>query len=256
MTIYDLFPLTNPEWYSREFSLLHRRLLLHNATHADGIIVTSEPVRIAVAALARPGIPIVVAPAAPSLNFGDPPENIAATTSPYFLAVGSIEPRKNLRRLLDAYGALDANVRAGVPLLIVGDRTAIFASAGIEDAPPPAGVRFLGRVTDAELAALYRDATVFVSPSLDEGFGIPLVEAAQITNGVMVVSDIPVYRWVMGTTPAIYVDPLDVESIASGLQAALSATADVEALRALARRFNWDESAQTIAALARELSAN
>jgi glycosyltransferase involved in cell wall biosynthesis len=255
VSIYDLFPLTNPEWYSRQYSALHRRLLLHNVKHAEGIIVTSEPVRDAVAALARPGTPIAVAPAAPTVGLAEPVESGAGTTSTYFLAVGSIEPRKNLRRLLAAYGTLDAKIRAEAPLLIVGDRSAIFASAGVDDAPLPDGVQFMGRVTDSELAALYRDATAFVSTSLDEGFGIPLVEAAQTTKGVMVLSDIPVYRWVMGTTPAIYVDPVDVESIASGLETALTATADVEALRALARRFSWDASAQTIADLARGLSA-
>ncbi len=256
MTIHDLFPLTNPEWYSSQYSALHRRLLLHNLKNADGIIVVSEPVRAAVAALARPGIPIVVAPNAPSIRLREPLESAARKPSPpYFLAVGSIEPRKNLRRLLAAYGTLDAEAREETPLVIVGDRSAVFAGAGVDHATVPDGVRLTGRVSDSELAALYRDATAFVSASLDEGFGLPLVEAAQTTNGVMVLSDIPVYRWVMGTTPAIYVDPVDVESIASGLLSAVSATANVEALRTLACRFSWEASAQTVAHLAAGLSS-
>jgi glycosyltransferase involved in cell wall biosynthesis len=250
VTIHDLFPLTHPEWYSRKYRPVHRRLLLHHLKHADGIVVVSKPVRDAVVALVSPGTPVVVAPNAPSAALVAPDLNRAPAAS-YFLAVGSLEPRKNLGRLISAYGLLNAKVRADTSLLIAGGSAGIYGRTDVGGAEIPDGVKFLGRVTDSELAALYHGATAFVSVSLDEGFGLPLVEAAQITNGVMVVSDIPTYRWVMGSTPALYVDPTAIESIANGLTAALTATADIDALRALAHRFNWDSSAQAVADLAR-----
>lgn len=257
VTVFDMFPLTHPEWYSRQFRLVHGNLLRHHFRHADGLIVISEPVREAVTALVDPGTPVVVAACAPSKHVLTPEPNYAPDT-PYFLTVGSLEPRKNLPRLISAYGLLDPRVRAATPLLVAGGGgvAGIFAQTGIADSVIPEGVRFLGRVTDNELSALYRNATAFVSASLDEGFGLPLIEAAQITNGVLVLSDIPIYRWVMGAAPAQYFDPMEIESIAGGLSAALRLTADTESLRALAAKFSWDESARVVAELARQISAN
>ncbi len=253
VTIFDLFPITHPEWYSRQFSFIHSQLLRHHFKHAAGIIVISEPVRDAVSTLARTGMPITVAPCAPSTVLATPDAGVALESS-YFLTVGSLEPRKNLRRLIAAYGLLHPRVRVETPLLIAGAQgvAGIFAHSAIADREIPKGVRFLGRVTDAELAALYRDATAFVSASLEEGFGLPVIEAAQTTNGVMVLSDIPTYRWVMGSTPAIYVDPLAIDSIADGLTAALTSAADIYSLRALAERFSWVSSSRAVADLAEE----
>ena len=94
----------------------------------------------------------------------------------FFLAVGSLDPRKNFRALVDAYAGLPDDVRHDAPLVVVGASAASFASTDSGHRAVD-GVRFLGRVPDVVLASLYRRASVFVSPSLDEGFGIPVVEA-------------------------------------------------------------------------------
>lgn len=251
VTIHDLFPITNPEWFNPRYAALHQRLLRHHLQHAAGIVVVSEPVRRQVVELAKPGIPVVVAPNArtPSLSMGnDGVERIMFPAS-YFLAVGSVEPRKNLRRLVEAYGHLPASVRRESPLLIVGGGAASFRGVGELRDIACDEVQFLGRVSDQELAGLYSGARVFVSLSLAEGFGLPVVEAASSMTGSMVLSDIPVYRWLIGAAQPVYVDPMSVDDITEGLRRAVDETPDPR-LRDIGRQFSWSESAATVAALA------
>lgn len=254
VTIHDLFPITNPEWFSPNYVRLHRALLKHHLANAAGISVVSEPVRQQVAPLVRAGTPVIVAPNAPS-ELGDPSASTLALPTSFFLAVGNLEPRKNLERLLPAYAALPAGVRAEFPLLIAGGSAAAFrAVEGLAD-HSGAGVQFLGRVSDADLARLYRDATAFVSPSLDEGFGIPVVEAASVARGAMVLSDIPAYRWITEGAEPVFVDPTSIESIRQGLLDATRAVANVGANREIARRFSWNDSARGLADLVKHVGS-
>jgi glycosyltransferase involved in cell wall biosynthesis len=134
-------------------------------------------------------------------RFGLPPR--------YVLAVGTIEPRKNLRVLLEAMGRLGERA-PGVVLALVGRQ-------GWGELVPGAAERTrpLGRVSDEELAALYCGATGFVSPSLYEGFGLPLVEAMACGTPCLA-SDIPVYREVCGAA-CLYADPHDPEAFAAAI---------------------------------------
>jgi glycosyltransferase involved in cell wall biosynthesis len=91
----------------------------------------------------------------------------------FFLFVGSLEPGKNLALLREIYVAAHAAGSSLPPLLIVGARWAGVAHEG----PPPAGWRFLGHISDAQLAPLYRRARALVFPSKYEGFGLPVLEA-------------------------------------------------------------------------------
>ncbi len=122
----------------------------------------------------------------------------------YFLAIGSLAPHKNLKLLIQAAAARPA----GQPELVIagGMNPQIFADAGL---PVPPGVRFLGRVSDAGLKALYENALGLVFPSLTEGFGLPPVEAMRC--------GCPVIATTGGAVPEIcgdvvsYVDPLDMQ---------------------------------------------
>lgn len=252
VTIHDLFPITNPEWFSRPYALLHRRLLRHHLRHAAAIAVVSEPVRQQVAALAADGIDVFLAPNAPTAALQQGDGRLLAehhVPDQFYLAVGNLEPRKNLRRLVAAYSMLDPGVRGQVPLLIVGGEAAAFRSVP-ELADPVPGVRLLGRVSDSLLAALYSRASAFVSVSLDEGFGIPVIEAAGVINGPLVLSDIRSYRWIAETADPVFVDPLSTESIADGLRRALNAPFDERRTRAIVDRFSWDETAAAFASAA------
>ncbi|RDI74309.1 Glycosyltransferase [Gaiella occulta] len=126
-----------------------------------------------------------------------------AAEGDYVLAVGTLEPRKNLPR------AIEAARLAGVELRVVGAR----GWGGVE--AEGAGVRWLGRVADEELAALYRGARCLVYPSLYEGFGIPVAEA--MACGAPVVTSRDSAMAEVAGSAAVLVDPLDPRSIAAGI---------------------------------------
>lgn len=254
VTVHDLFPLTNPEWFAPAYARLHQRLLRHHLEHAAGFVTVSEPVADQVRAELRREVPVVVAPNAATTDLGAGAGTSGLVTPPgYLLAVGNLEPRKNLPRLVRAYGHLDAVVRRSFPLLVVGQAAAAFRSEPGLATALPSGVQLLGRVSDADLAALYRSATAYVSVSLAEGFGIPVVEAASAGTGRLVLSELPVYRWIAGTGGAIFVDPLSEESIAEGLLTATRADPDPVSTRTIADRFSWEASARTVAELSLEV---
>jgi glycosyltransferase involved in cell wall biosynthesis len=256
VTIHDLFPLTHPEWFAPAYARVHRRLLAHHLAHAAGFVTVSEPVADEVRAELRRDVPVVVAPNAASTGLVAGKDTSTLVRPPgYLLAVGNLEPRKNLPRLVRAYGLLDADIRRSFPLLVVGQEAAAFRSDPGLAAPLPSGVELLGRVSDADLAALYGCATAYVSVSLAEGFGIPVVEAASAGTGHLVLSELPVYRWIAGTDGAIFVDPLSAESIAEGLLTATRTSPDPVSNRAIADRFSWESSARTVAELSLEVDA-
>lgn len=172
---------------------------------------------------------------------------------PYVLAVGTLEPRKNLERLLEAWEGLGA--RGGHELVLVGPKgweaEQILASA------KSGGVRTLGFVSDDDLTALYAGASVFAYPSLYEGFGLPVLEAMQ--------SGVPVLTSNVSSLPevaegaALLVDPLDVHAIRDGLATLLADPARraelAEAGLRRARDFSWERTAEglrdALAAIAR-----
>jgi glycosyltransferase involved in cell wall biosynthesis len=250
VTVHDLFPLTHPEWFAPSYAALHRRLLRHHLATAAGFVVVSEPVADEVRGELRRDVPVVVAPNAATTDLARPAHPASGTQPAYFLAVGNIEPRKNLARLVRAYGLLDPELRRTFALLVVGQEAAAFRSDPDLPSTVPAGVEFLGRVSDARLATLYAGATAYVSVSLAEGFGIPIVEAASAGTERLVLSDLPVYRWIVGSDDAIFVDPLSAESIADGLLAATRSLPGPASIRAIGSRFSWDVSAGSVAELA------
>ncbi len=131
---------------------------------------------------------------------------------PYLLFVGTREPRKNLARLIQAWQPLATEVE----LLIAGD-------TGWDEVEkqtvPQAGLRFLGRVSDPELAVLYGEAEALVYPSLYEGFGLPILEA--FYHGTPVVtSNVSALPEVAGNAAEL-VDPESVSSIRSGIEKVL-----------------------------------
>ncbi len=250
ITVHDLFVLSNPEWYSRRYVATHAPLLRAHLRSAAAVVTVSDPV--ADQLRAHYDGEIVVAPNAPSSVFADAaprgeelPEALSRRglqPDGYLLTVGSADPRKNLRALADAFAGLSEAERSAMPLVVVGGEAAIYRE-GRTDWPEQ--VVTTGYVHDDELRDLYAHARAVVFPTLAEGFGLPLVEAAAAGTRGLVVSDIPVFRWICGDG-ARYVDPGSIASIAAGLRAALAG--EVPPIR-VERRFDWDVSADAIASL-------
>jgi alpha-1,3-rhamnosyl/mannosyltransferase len=154
------------------------------------------------------------------------------------LAVGSLEPRKNLERLLDAWTALPDRLRSTHQLVVVAadgwrQRTILRRLDGLADT---GSVLRVGRLNDAELAALYRRARALVFPSLAEGFGLPVAEA-MACGAPVVTSNSSSLPEVAGGA-AILVDPEDADEIA----AAVAGVLEDEALRRGLRERGYERS--------------
>jgi glycosyltransferase involved in cell wall biosynthesis len=173
---------------------------------------------------------------------GPLPEGLAPG---FLLAVGTIEPRKNYPRLLEAYRRLKSR-GVEVPLVVAGRVGWAYGSA-LDDLRREPGVRLLGHVDDPTLRALYRSAGALALPSLYEGFGLPLLEAMG--------EGLPAVAGAAGALPglagdaALLIDPTDVIAIADALQLVLE---DGEVRRRLsaagrerAGRYSWRAAAQT-----------
>ncbi len=168
----------------------------------------------------------------------------------YILAVGSIQPRKNLIRLIAAYADLRrTRPHAKLPrLVLVGKRAWLFEETlrAIEDQGIASDVIFTGYVPESDLPALYSGALCFVYPSYFEGFGLPPLEAMSC-GAAVVAGDRTSLPEVVGDA-GLLVDPFDTEAIAG----AIARLIDDEDLRALlsarglarARRFDWRETAR------------
>lgn len=166
---------------------------------------------------------------------------------PFVLSVGTLEPRKNLVRLIGAFAALPGPLRTNHDLVLAGPKGWAFEEI-IASARATPGVRVLGPVEDDELAALYQLCRVFCYPALYEGFGLPLLEAmsagaASITSNISSLPEV-------GGEGALYVDPLDVEGLRDTLQLLLESDSEREALgrraRERAAQFTWERTGAEI----------
>jgi glycosyltransferase involved in cell wall biosynthesis len=249
LTVHDLASLDHPEWFERKFALWYGFLLPRLIRKVQGIITVSHfsKERIVQLTGAEPER-IHVIPNGVEQRFrpADKEAVKQVTTrldlkNPYILYVGSVEPRKNLTILLEAWrmGGFD-----GATLAIVGATGHLFARLQFDSVPK--GVRLLGRVEDDMLPILYSGAAGFVYPSVYEGFGLPPLEALACGCPVAV-SDIPAHRELCEGT-AIFFDPFNTEELASKLEWMLCLDGAPRAsligagLRRAAR-YNWQSAA-------------
>lgn len=247
---YRLFPMSMP--YATRWA--HRLWFARDIRRADAVVANSQGTArrlrgmlgVEVAAVATPGV-------AESFTQRTPARistqlKALGVTRPYFLGVGTLEPRKNLPALIEAFISLkrDGNL-AAYDLIIVGNRGWRNGTVRSQLRAARAwGVRWFGFVSDAELAALYSGATAFVFPSVYEGFGIPALEATACGTRV-IASDVPELREA-GGPEGTYVAPT-VSGIRAGLLSALEAPPPSHP-----HPQNWMDAAQTMADLFEVLS--
>jgi glycosyltransferase involved in cell wall biosynthesis len=235
MTVHDLSPWMDPGWHAAAQRVARRTPVLLEMGIATMVITPSESVRRQAIERfqLRPDRVVAIPEAAPSwLRPVAVAENAGA---PYFLFVGTLEPRKNLPLLIDAWREVRRERR--IDLVLAGRRRA--------DCPPlpeEPGLRFLGEVADRDLAGLYSGAVAFVYPSLYEGFGLPVVEAMQC--GACVIAS----RAVAETAGDAAVYAESVSELAAAMRRAAADPGWRAGRQALslgrAREFSWDRGAR------------
>ena len=254
ITIHDLAFAVHPELYDWRTRVLYRAVLPWSLRRAHRIIADSS--QTAGDLMRLTGTP---ASRIDVVYLGVEPQYFQAPTGPmgpgpwnggpYFLAVGGLSPRKNGRRLVEAFVRWRGRggPRAGYRLLVAGkslDPT--FAGPGA--AALPDGVCQLDHVDEATLHGLYAGAEALVFPSIYEGFGLPILEAMALGT--------PVVTSVTGSAPeaageaAVLVDPFDPDAIAGGLE--LVTLAEQQARLRIegplrARGFTWERTAAATA---------
>ncbi|SEM71416.1 Glycosyltransferase involved in cell wall bisynthesis [Mucilaginibacter gossypiicola] len=244
ITIHDVASFVNPQWFSKNFVRFYKFLMPRISKKAKLIFTVSDfskaeiikylhvdAVKIKVV---YNGVSELPAPSFIETNYGK-----------YILAVGSIDKRKNIQNLVEAFGLIK---HKNFKLIIVGDSNAIFNNEGNENLKTRNDIIFTGRVNDHELANLYTGAQLFAYPSLYEGFGIPPLEAMAYGCPTLV-SDIGSLREVCGNA-SMYINPLDTKEISKGIDLLI----DDSTLRNTLvkngnqnlKRFSWENSAMQI----------
>lgn len=252
LTVHDLTFLVRPECAEAGLRRYLSRAVPHALRRADVVLADS---RATVDDLARllqvsgprvrliyPGVDPRFRPL-PAAEV-EPVRTRLGLPADFLLFVGTLEPRKNLPRLVEAFAQLD---EPGMQLVIAGRKGWLYEEvfAAVERTGVGERVQFLDFVNDADLPALYNLARAFVYPSLYEGFGLPVLEALACGTPVVTaaVSSLPE----VAGDAAVLVDPLNPAAIARGIALAL---AEPERLRAAgppqARRFSWATAAQQL----------
>jgi len=252
-TVYDLDFLAHPDRTRGEMRRDFPTLVHAHAARADLVVAISEyskrqiEARLRVAsdriAVCRPGVPSWIAGPLPQRPAGVPG---------HVLFVGTLEPRKNVPALLAAY-RLFAERRPWAPRLVLAGQVTQAAEAWVAEAqaPPLQGrVVVEGYVSNERRAELYAGAGLVVLPSLDEGFGLPVLEAMAL--GIPVVaSTVGALPEVMGDA-GILVDPADVAGLAGAMERVSTDPGLASRMRdaglAQARQFSWPASARALIA--------
>ncbi|AFI83948.1 hypothetical protein Q7A_1108 [Methylophaga nitratireducenticrescens] len=254
VTIHDLSFLRHPEFHPEDRVLFWKKNIYKVMNRADQIITDSEFQRREICELLNVDESIVS-----SIHLGVEKEYHPYDESEcseilqkydlrykqFNLVVSTIEPRKNFRRIIEAFTALPDYLKASYPLVIVGDKGWLSADIHVEiDKLIIAGyAKKLGYVAENELPKLYAAASVFIYPSLYEGFGLPVLEAMACGTCVLT-SDTTSIPEVAGDS-CMLVNPYSIDAIKTGLELLLSNQSLQEEYGVLginqAKEFTWEK---------------
>jgi glycosyltransferase involved in cell wall biosynthesis len=260
VTIHDCIHLRFPQYLPNRLAYGYARASLWIATHRSSRVLTvSEASKRDILRYFRvPESKINVIYNAIDERFGEAPddEEVARVreryqlNDPFVLYAGNIKPHKNLERLIEAFHMLRKGDLEHVKLLIIGDEISKYATLrrAVHHYKLHKHVRFFGFVPDKTLAVLYRLASVFVFPSLYEGFGLPPLEA--MASGTPVItSNVSSLPEVVGDA-ALLIDPYDAGAIAAAMRQVLTEPALREDLRRRGlqrvREFSWERSVRRV----------
>ena len=251
VTVHDLAFIVHPELYPVQWRLMYRPGLFRAVREADAIITPSRHTAEDLTRRSRiPAGRIHVVPLAASLPAGtsDIDETLARlkVRSPYVLFVGTLEPRKNVVRLVRAYRRL-ASRGAPHTLVLAGPmgwhHQALMRELALE---APGEIVLTGTTSAPDLDSLYRGASLLIYPSLYEGFGLPVLEA--MARGVPCVVSIASSLPEVAGEAALPVDPRSVAGLAEAMERIVNdrelAARLSQAGMVRASRFSWEETAR------------
>ncbi len=259
LTFYDLIPLQHPETVTRRARMLFRLTMSMALSTSTQVLAISEAARRdLLLRFQQPPQKVVTTPLAADARFQPQPAAAVARVRARYdlpeemmLFVGINKPHKNLVRLIEAFGRL-LQAGSSATLVLAGpwDERYPQAEQAIGQLGAGERVRRLGPVADADLPALYAAATLFVLPSLYEGFGLPVLEA-MACGAPVACSDRSSLPEVAGDAARTF-DPTDGAAIAATLQELLADPVQrarlAQAGLAQAARFTWaTTAAQTLA---------
>lgn len=264
VTVHDLGPITKPQYFSNTRPWVMKKSLAQAVRQAAAIVCVSEATKAelleCVGTRVEERVHVVHEGITPALllHGGDvarspatgdlPPSGV-----PYVLATGKISPRKNIAGLMEAMATLTSEVPHH--LVVAGgdgwDFEGIYRT--VDRLGLKGRIHFPGFVTDTELSALYAGASLYVHPSLYEGFGLTILEAMAVGTPV-VTSNVSALPEVAGDA-ALLVDPGDIAAIAEAMRSVLlddALSADLVA-RGLTRAatFSWQTAAEAMEAVYR-----
>ena len=244
VTVHDVSFLTHPAAYEPR-SLDFYRTASQRLSRASQVITVSAHVRDQlVERKLVPGDRVSVIHEAPTTSLDVEPDS-TPLRSGYALMVGTLQPRKNHVHAAGAW--LRSKAARAMPLLVVGalGYQGVEIVRTVRTLDPEARVRFIGAVSDAMLGQLYRHASLLLQPSLDEGFGLPVLEAMR-AGAPCVVSDIGALREVAANA-ALYVDPQDSEALTDAIDRVADDPSLSARLRSAGREraaeFSWSRAA-------------
>ena len=263
VTIHDLSLLLHHDVHEQHLVRRARRRLPLMAKSASKIITPSKSVKTEVCeAFAINPEKVAVTPEAPRPVFkrreGTEILRRLGVDGDFILFVGTIEPRKNLRNLVNAYHRLLRSTSLSPRLVIAGGRgwlmddfESFIKKNGLEDR-----ICFTGYLEDEDLCGLYSSCAAFVYPSLYEGFGLPPLEA-MACGAPVITSRVPALMETVGSAARL-IDPKDVDDLAQAMAEMLSDEKMrehyVEAGRNQVKKFSWEQTALKTLEVYRELS--
>jgi glycosyltransferase involved in cell wall biosynthesis len=256
VTFHDIAVLDHPEWFGKRFAAWYRWLIPRLARRVKRIVAVSEFTKNRlVNSLGINPSKIAVIPNGVDERFRrrnrievcDVRSRLPEPFSAYVLSVGSLEPRKNLARLLEAWSRCIDQVPSSVWLVITGIKGASQVFKRMPQMSLPPRVHLAGFVPERQLSALYRGALALVYPSVYEGFGLPALEG--MASGVPpIVGDNTSLPELVGDA-GLFVDPHDVGAIADAMSRMVN---DVELRAELGKRsmersrlFDWNNTARS-----------
>ncbi len=270
-TIHDLTFFDHPEVHERSKVLYFKGAIKHAAHHAAGVICDSERTARRLDELFNVRGDVTVAELGIDHDRFQPREDHqhdaeilaplgVALDRPFVACVGTLEPRKGLTTLLDAFEAL-ARKHETLELVMAGQRGWNLSEfdARLQQSPARSRIRILGYVDDAVVPALYRQACVVAYPSIDEGFGLPVVEA--LACGAIVVTTQDSVMADLAGDAAIYVAPLDAGDLSHAIEGVMSLEGAARAqisdrAHHHAQRYTWARCADaTLEAYAKAMAA-